>query len=470
MLVKWVDGLKDRAWRWRSPVLACLMGLGVLALIVAFFSPPFVSYLYWSTLDLGRPEVNRGFEVWRISQSPWIFKPVMESNFAVRFRLLFPVLKYLLWIPDQVFFLLPSVGVFACLAAACAVIRERTDSWMRAFAVALVFGSAGWAFTSLHWLLYFDAWVVLALLGVAFGRGWLLLATAVTLGVLVDERLMVGLGMALMVRRWAVAVECGEAGERRWRQEVCLAGVLCVAYLLVRAALPSEGGLTWTQLIRMHAVGHAGPALILEGAYQGLRVGWLFVGYAVWWMWRQSGWDKWVGLCGFAATIFLSVFPNFDYSRGPMVLAPMVLWGGVLAARELSWLTPARAVLMGVVALALPAKHVVALYQVPIRSLAAEIERIHNPPEDLTADARLRESVAAVNRGDFFFARRHATVAILLEPDRADAYVVRSQISLMTNDPRGALADAASAHRLAPENPDIKQLLEEARKRAAGQD
>ncbi|HUR60306.1 MAG TPA: hypothetical protein VM029_21460, partial [Opitutaceae bacterium] len=196
---------------------------------------------------------------------------------AVRWRLLLPGVCHILHL-GTASLLLPWTGVLSLFA----IIAYRLDALgfarCETLLAVLLAATTSAGIIGLHWLGVNDAWVWAGLCHVTLGASPRARAAWCLLGPWIDERFVIGLPLAAVLRGLVRAPANG----------VTLAGLLkeigtgllwCAPYILVRAACaaaaakdPSSGFAAWT-LAHLHEwLPHAH-----EGWWHGLRAGWSLV-------------------------------------------------------------------------------------------------------------------------------------------------------------------------------------------------
>jgi hypothetical protein len=404
----------SRGERLRVVGLASAVSLGLLL----FFSPAWVAFRAWSRVSevfwLVVP-VRRGLQVMKQVAEP--FAEITDPLHAiVRWRLLMPLAGYVLHLSPWVVLALAPLGCVLVLATLIGFARQRELSWSECTAFAIVAGASAWFFTSTGWLGYYDSWVVLGLLAVAWARCRWLLWSACFFTLWVDERFVLGFPLALFVRWVASSAtpRLRELGPWLLRQAPALALVgLCVVLRLVLAGRYGSDSL----------VGYKAKVEILEvsagrialGLWEGLRFAWIPVLFASA-AWFRRGSRAAGLLLGFGTmlTALVALATNNDLSRSAALALP-VLPLGWMALREhgawLRWRTPSALALL---ALLIPARHVVSTFTVPIHGLVAELQALDHPPPPYAPELYVEEAERLAKSGDRPRAREQATIALRL--------------------------------------------------------
>ncbi len=289
---------------------------------------------------------------------------------AMRWRLLPALVAHAFGLKGDMPLVIPWIGLGALVLWVATRLRRALDDWRFVAGGTLVFASTSACLVPIGWLGINDAWIWLGLLVVAFAENpaWIVLC-----GLLVpwvDERFIIGLPLA-----WAVRVACRK--DQSFRARDLLWALLLAPYAALRIGF---GGSPWS--------GHAERAF-LAGQ---LRTSLISLPYAplAWWMGLRVGWAALVygilslqgGLRWSVSTIALltalvSLALASDMSRSIAILCPLVMLGLVELARRRTIEAPRIALWAGVVALLIPAVHVVFNKIAPIDNLVVELIRLH---------------------------------------------------------------------------------------------
>ena len=341
----------------------------------------------------------------------------------VRWRLLMPALGHVLGLPPWLLLGLAQAGCLGLVVALVAIGLRPTPSdrpWWEAACLGLVAGASAPFFTSMGWLGYYDAWLALALLAVAFAGPRRLVVLACVLAPWIDERFVIGLPLALCVRRLA---QSGEPTPRlTWLKAQALVPFLLVtAYVLLRLKLGGSGGSqTIGQYLDQFVFAEKIPfAQRLFGAWQGLGAGWLLVLAAVLGAWRWSGAARRAeaGLlaAGVVLTALVGLFTALDLSRSMVLLVPVVPLGWRIAARTAWWRTFYAAPVLALAAYLTPASNVIGNLALPVDGLmsyCAPLAAAHYNAAVILAEIPDRQAEALA----------HYTTAVQVKPDYAEAH------------------------------------------------
>ena len=285
---------------------------------------------------------------------------------AMLWRLLVPFACHTAGLSGKAPLLVPLAGVLALAIYGVVLLRRRQADARFVFGGSLLFTTTSGVLVPLHWFGMNDAWVWLAQLAVAFGSAFWAIPLACLLGPWVDERFIIGLPLALLVR----AVE---RNERISWKGTAMIGLWLLPYAAVRIACslnPAE-----IQATRGFLTYHlfSQTAMILPwapiGWWMGLRGAWVPAAYA---MNRRH-----LALGGVAlATALVSLVLAADISRSIAILSPLALLGLFLFARDRPDLAPRFALGLGLFNLAIPAAHVVYTKFDLINPLVLELVRL----------------------------------------------------------------------------------------------
>lgn len=467
----------------RENLLRWLLALGCLAVVIFFFSPSWAAFALWARVPemSGMLEVRRGVSV--LAQVAHPGAPISDPlHQVIQWRLLFPVIGHVLHLPPVVLFGLADVGCVVVLAYIIGLLRRSGFDWRDSGLAAIALGAASWVFVSTGWLGYYDSWLALGLLLVAFAdRAW-----PVWLACLwapwVDERFVMAFPVAILCR-WIFAAMSDRKFD--WRRELAVPAVLVGAYTAVRLGVLARHSAANATVAGYFSKDYLGapPGRILLGVWEGLRAGWIFVMAAVLLLRRHPGRAAVLGIV-VVLMVVAGLATAQDYSRSMTMLLPVALLGAV-TLRQLP-AAPRRRLLGGAVALALllPAHHVMSDAVNPIYYLYHELAAFSSPPPVAMPELRELRAMHEMEQGDFGAANADLTLAIKLssnpaspakergmlyasahrwadakrdfttviqyEPRNVDAWYLRSQVELAMHDIDAARADFDHAQSIAP--------------------
>lgn len=290
-----------------------------LGLSVLFFSPKF-----WL---MRRPEPG-SFEWTRalgfLAQCRHPLTAAVEA--AMRWRLLPPLVAHALGLTGRGALILPYVGLVVLTASWCAEAERRLCDRWSAFWLTLILTTtaAVISVTTLYGLN--DAWFLIGLMAVAWGRGSPSLIAPALLCPWVDERFLLGWPAALFCRWWL------QGRPRDFGRQAGCALAALMPYIGLRlgytVAVSDRGSAAFVR----GAVRDCPHYLLYlrTAAWMGYRAGWVLIAAAALAWSRQGGartlaWGAACTLAGWAAVTVLAS----DLSRSTNLLLPLLFCGGV---------------------------------------------------------------------------------------------------------------------------------------------
>lgn len=437
-------------------------------------------------------EVRRGVSVLQQAAHPGA--PISDPlHAAIQWRLLFPAIGHFLGLSPSLLFSLAHLGTLAVLGWLVTLLRRATLGWTETGLAAITLGSASWFFTATGWLGYYDSWLALGLLFVAFAeRPWALWAACLW-APWVDERFVLAAPLALLCR-WLYRPE-----RFNLKRALVVPGVLLAAFVVVRLGVlttSSASGATVGGYFAGKNFLDAPFTRIVLGVWEGLRAGWLFVAGAVVLLWAQRPRGLVLALTT-AALLLIGLATAQDYSRSMTMLAPVAVLGLLLAiAARAAWL-PRALLVAAPVALLVPAHHVMNDQVNPIYYLPHELAALDAPPPIAMSELYELRAIHAMERGEFAAAEANLTLAIKLaanpaspakqrgilaasqqrwpdakrdfstmveyDPKNPDAWFMRAQANHALGDTTAARADLDRARSLAPRGwetrPDVGRFI-----------
>ncbi len=492
---------RELSFRW-------LLASGVFAVLIFFFSPSWGAFLLWSRV----PEMEMMLEVRRgasvLAQLSHLGAEIADPlHRAIQWRLLFPLIGRMLPLPTPLFFGLAHLGCLLVLGYMVTLLRRRGLAWLECGFAAVALGAASWFFTSTGWLGYWDSWLALALLLVAFADSPWAVWFACLWAPWVDERFVFAAPLALLCR-YLFTFENSANGPPRlvWRRDIVVPAALLAAFLVVRLGVlaPRSGaGATVGGYLSSRDFLEAPLSRIALGVWEGLRAAWFFVGAAVFLLWRHSraasqAWKPALLLASAVlAVMAVGLATAQDYSRSMTMVLPAAMLGLLLAARIAeSWL-PRSLRICAVVAVLLPAHHVMNDRVNPIFYLYHELAALDFPPRAAMPELHELRAIHEMERGENAQAEADLTLAIKLsanpaspakqrgillasqgrwpdalrdfslmvdhDPTNPDAWLMRAQANLAIGHTAAARADMDHALSIAPDSwssrPDITRFL-----------
>jgi hypothetical protein len=254
-------------------------------------------------------------------------QPVEEVEPALRHRLLPVYAARVLGLDGYAPLFLGWVGVIGLLAYIHALMGQLAVTRRVAISTVFLFASTSAVITSFGWLGIFDAWWVWALIIVAFAPQLWLVATVALLAPWIDERFIIGLPAAFVVR-WLAYPWQGRQAARI----LLLLAVMVAPYAAWRfySLLYSQGDASGDFLSLNFLVW---VRLSPHGWWMAYRLAWVFLvlAFVLPNASRVKGWQL-GAVC--ALTVIAAVVTAADLSRSAMTLAPLLLAGILLAWRN----------------------------------------------------------------------------------------------------------------------------------------
>lgn len=395
----------------RELLLRWLLALGAFATLIFFFSPSWAAFALWSRVPemSGMIEVRRGVAVLEQVAHPGaaVSDPL---HAAIQWRLLFPVLARVFTLPPALLFGLAHVGCLLVLAFLITLLRRARLNWTETALAVLPLGAASWFFTSTGWLGYFDAWLALALLLVAFAAARWPVWLACLWAPWVDERFALAAPLALLCR-WLHRPE-----SFNFRRDVAVPAALVLAFVALRlgvlASHTATGATAGGYLAGKNFL-DAPLARIALGVWDGLRAAWLPLVAAIVVLWSRR--PQALALAFVTLALLVAGLATAqDYSRSMTMLFPVAVLGLLLALRASApWLP--RALRLAVpVALLLPAHHVMNDRVNSIFYLYHELAALDSPPPAAMSELYELRALHAMGRGEFAAAEGDLALAIKL--------------------------------------------------------
>jgi len=338
-----------------------LITAGCLLLSILFFAP---RLWLMKTYLPGTFQWDRGHTYLLQCEQP--FRRDIET--AMQWRILPPLVAHGLGLSGNIPFLLPWVGVLALLGYVAVLHARRLSDWRFVFGGTLLAATTSAVLVPVGWFGINDAWVWLGLLAVAFGRARWALPAACLLCPWIDERFLIGLPLAWIVR-------CLDEDMPPFSRRLLFATWL-LPYVAVRLSL---GGNPATDSAASHFLAHQWRSVLVLvpiapfGWWMGLRAGWLGVAYAA----ASAPVGRlWLAGSVLGATLALAFFVASDLSRSVAIVLPAVLLGGFALARRSPAHAPRILLAAGIANLLIPAAHVVLNHIDPINPLPVELFRL----------------------------------------------------------------------------------------------
>ncbi len=365
--------------------------LAAAALSTFFFAPRFI---VWRAFGVPGP-LGANIEIFR---SPWFlhqveqpFEPIENlSNVVIQWRMLFPLLAHYLHLPRPVLLALPWIGCIVALVVVARILWTHSRDTRLVWLGTLLVATCSWYLVGTGWVLYFDGWLMAAMLLATFGQARWQLLLAALLAPWIDERFVLTLPLLVTVR-WVFLAAREPQGWREITRDVAFLAVGLVPYLGIRGwawtagvLQPSKG---FFEGFFTNSMGFNSPIWVtLLGAWHGLRAAWLLVLALPVLVWRTQGpFRSWaLGLMLFFSLVVLLGLAG-DISRSASVVVPALLAAVIMiwTGWRGRWVRPA---ITGICAanLLIPTMHVVTsnpVSLIPVYYLYAELGQLKQPPD-----------------------------------------------------------------------------------------
>ncbi len=445
---------KNTAHPMSGPRAVLLSTLGAALLAATFFCPRF---WLWPAAGLPlaefielQPEFHRAFHALRQLADPWlrIDDPV---NRVIEWRLLWPSVGHALALPPGAFLALPHLGCLVALAIAAGFAWRATRELMPTACAAILVATSSWFFVSTGWLAYFDSWLVTALLLAGFAQSrWTLVGVAL-LAPWIDERFILALPLCVATRMLR-----STSGRRELLRDIMALTAGIAPYLAVRLGVEVSGtratsGSYWSE----HPLVPASLPVMAFGAWNGLRLGWVFVVLGAAACFRQR--KRRVAIVVALAALVLNLCVADDISRSASVAVPLLLATMLAVWRQRPEFARRALPLLTAANLVLPAQHIIAApgtaagwHAVPILAADAEIERARHPPEFADSAVYVRRSTDHLQSQLIDRARAAAEIAIRFGPNSGKAVANRAILLYVAGQKVEGMAELDRALTFAP--------------------
>lgn len=420
-----------------------------------FFAPRLV---YWRLLPIEQAgttaEVIRAQAALAQLEHPFAHF-TSDVNRVLHWRLFFPLLGRALHLPPKVYLALPHLGaILVLLLAGWLLAKHEVDTWT-SLAITTLLATSSWFFVSIGWLGYFDSWFVLGVMAVVFTPGWQWNVVATLATPWIDERFVVILPFALILRlgytRAFPRPDVPDASRTiKWILAALIPWLAIRLFSFAAGEDPTTNGYLRGMYERQAAI----PAYnYLQGIWHGLRFAWVPVFAWLVLARKENSRHQVVLPAAFAGMLILNVFIASDIGRSMSVFLPAAMLGALLWWRQDRPGAGRALRLAAVLNLIFPAVHVTGAVTWPVRYLYTELDSLENPPPGLTPQFYVERALALMNQGDFKGAVANASIAIKLDGDTVDAYGIRASAHFRLTQHREALADADVALARQPHNP-----------------
>ncbi|PAW76895.1 MAG: hypothetical protein B9S32_13275 [Verrucomicrobia bacterium Tous-C9LFEB] len=409
-----------------------------------FFSP---RYVLWQGLHIlpshFNPEVNRAYYSLQIKQHPAVDIPDNKSNTTVRWRLFFPLLGYYLHIPNYLFLCIPYIGVFFSLLAIAHLALKETQNRWQTLLITLLAATTSWFITSTGWLSYWDAWFVLSLLLVSFFDGRRALIYPCIFAPWIDERFLIGLPIAIIVRGYYL-YDQQPGAFRKWANDFLVLCLALIPWVILRGMIvfgSIDNSDTFVRFAEHMKVPHTVLTTFL-GGWHGLRGLWFFAFLLVYLLYRHYARIVGVGLV--LLVIFLHVFGVYisgDVTRNVSEFFPLAILGIILGLRWCRTFTLTALPIVLAVNLILPYTHVMTGFLVPVYYFPYEWDHLWNPPKEVSPLTYTTRAEELIKEKKFDDALRLLGYSTRLRPDFARAYFNIGYIKYTKGQYEDALTD-----------------------------
>jgi len=296
-----------------------------IAYSLFFFSPKW--RLFLTPLD-GTFEWTRALTFLQQIREPLAIEGAREP--AMRWRLLPPLVAKGLHLEMSAVFLLPWLGILACLGYwSNLLLRQGLDRATTLLFLCILSGTGGFV-TATNLLGINDAWVMLGLSVVAFSPSALAVAAAGLLAPWIDERFLIGLPLAFLCRTWLA----GLAFDKRVVAPLIAAVSLYVLARLfheISAADPSSRNFVAEVADGLSAYWR----WLALGWWMGFRAAWIGVVFTLLWAAWSLPRHQWLLLLLAAAgSAIAMVFLAADSTRSSYILLPLLIASPVIAVRH----------------------------------------------------------------------------------------------------------------------------------------
>jgi hypothetical protein len=348
----------------KYPWLAALAGLTA----VLFFHSP-----RWWLLAHESPgtfEWDRALVYLKQCQGP--FRADVEP--AMRWRWFPQVIVFLCGGSRWLALLFPWLGVWAFLCFVFKVVRTETPDELTSFLITIVIGSTSPVLISTGWLGMNDAWVVLGLCYLAFGRRAWVAAIVCCLCPFIDERFVFGVPAAILIRTFR------EYPDRPAFELVKYAALRTMAALipflavrLIGAGMRTDTAVDKNFFAKSIRESSAYLCFAPAALWMALRFAYYPLARTLQAVFKPQP----VFVVILLAAAFLPVLGGFvlasDMTRTAGILTPLALWGALevrkrAIAVDWSWLA--------IASLVVPAAHVTYTKIAVINSLPVELWRL----------------------------------------------------------------------------------------------
>lgn len=433
----------------------CVLIASIIALY--FFCPRFV---LWQGLYVipshFNPEVNRAYYSLQLMSHPYMDIPNNVCNTTIRWRLFFPLLGYYLHMSDRVFLSIPFIGVFLTLFSVAHIALKETQDRFQTFLITLLSATTSWFVVSTGWLSYWDAWFVLSLVAVSFFPSRRALIYPCIFAPWIDERFLVGLALALLVRGYYLYDRQPDA-VRKWKSDFIVVCLALIPWIILRGTIvlgEIDNSDTFVRFAEHVNVPHL-AASTLWGFWHGLRVMWFYPFLLAYLIYKYYARIVAVGLLVLVVvTHVLGVYISGDVTRNAGEFFPLALLGIIYGFRWCKSLTVSTLPIVLALNLALPFTHIMTGFNVPIYYFPYEWNHLKTPPDEVNPYFYNSEAVELIRQNHLDDAQQLIDCAIQLKPDYGRAYFNSGYLKGLRGKFEEAIGDLTLAIRYDPQFPD----------------
>jgi len=443
-------GATGTSHRWRHAFLLLTTSVLAGAIVFCIFTPRMA---VWKGLHVPpaqfNPEINRAATTLKLLDDPFADDVDLGlTNLGLAWRKFFPVLAHYLHFNETAFLAIPFVGCLLVLLLVSYTSWKETGNHWLSFLITLLTAAAPWFFVSTGWLTYADSWWVLGLLIVSLAPSRAAIVVACLITPWIDERFVVGLPLATVVR--AICLHGAQPKSlRRWWQDVALVILPTAPYVVIRIVAVFGQDATADHFTReWQRIGDATLWRFIEGWWSGYRAAWIFVVAFLVVAWRRRPRiTLLLAIPGVLLTSAAGLLIAADMSRGLMMLMPVVVAGCVLFLRlsprygiaaiyttvlanlfVLPFLTPLITRPLFPDATPGTGSHVLWYFKVPIHHIGTELDQLKHPPDYVNPKYYFAYGNRAYDNDQPEEAILSFTYAITLDPEYADGHFARGVV------------------------------------------
>lgn len=435
----------------KSKLLLFFATLGIFLTTLFIYSP---RYVYWTQLDNQdyniAPEIARAKHVRRQLSNPLV-RVDHPGHIVVQWRLLFPSIGFFLGLPDRLFFALPLLGCFLSIMFMLGVSFRELTRWRDSVMITGIMAGSSWFFVSSAWLGYFDSWYIFGLLLLSFIRSRWVIALTCLLVPLVNERFVMGLPVALLVR----GLHLGYFSKEHIREFFvdCATAVLVLPFVVIRLSMPFSNDKMSSQIMQRFfgSEWFSTSSLELSGFWHGFRLAWIGLVLALFAAMEKSRYLGVLFLVAVLGTVVFGIRLTWDMSRTMAIVLPAVFYGWFFLAKKFSNRGTLVTLCLSSILLGntiLPARQVTTQFSYPIRWAPHEWDQFNNPPPFVTPKIAYNIGLEKIESGQWQDAQIVFSWVIGIVPTHRDAFFQRGFTWEKLKQPAKALEDYRRAFQL----------------------